>query len=484
MSRIFIVDYSLRFEQADIVDQLMRVLRALREHCVDSGKGKLLESCVLLRRALALRRWENGCANYFEQFNDISSNLLATLSSYHTSKDDGVSSIAFSDIACTTVNDIQRKYLCSADDAKSLLRRVGEAKLSTFSVRAELRGGSLVLLVSPIDQMQQPSGCPPLAEEVVLVAYDFSNGGLICYRELRPMDRYNICVALPENCVSIRVHICFGGVVGLDVDETFNVVDGSLQPEAKMVTQMTIDGKDKKQKKTVRDMCSKTGKAKKKKQKNAAVINVDEDGYHFINNCDYMITGRTCSPSLGASQKENDSAAYNQTHADSSVPRELKSLRRRAQAQTELNNINVERTGFENFTVPYTPSTDSSAEREQTKTFISPPQPIPFFDSQIGQVSTDIVGQRSPDHSFAVARRRDISKPATSSYTPLETFYRPSAVISSSQTIGPSRPGWKKHSTADAVFPSKIVVGRCRSPIAKPVIDCSTSSSRFDDAFF
>ena len=53
--RLPIVDFAHRAEQGDIVDTVLRILTALRSLCEDRGNGCLLETAVLVERALTTR---------------------------------------------------------------------------------------------------------------------------------------------------------------------------------------------------------------------------------------------------------------------------------------------------------------------------------------------------------------------------------------------------------------------------------------------
>ena len=63
----FARDFSLRVEQAELVESTLRVLSALSELARERGRGEQLETAILLDRALRIRMWESGYASIFLQ---------------------------------------------------------------------------------------------------------------------------------------------------------------------------------------------------------------------------------------------------------------------------------------------------------------------------------------------------------------------------------------------------------------------------------
>src|SRR5690606_30965888 len=62
--RLSLQDFHLKMEQVEILDQAQRVLQALTELAIKSGKGKLLYSAAILMRAINTRVWETGEPGY------------------------------------------------------------------------------------------------------------------------------------------------------------------------------------------------------------------------------------------------------------------------------------------------------------------------------------------------------------------------------------------------------------------------------------
>jgi hypothetical protein len=59
VSSVEIKDFSLKVEQAEIVESALRILSALKELAIERGAGSVQESAVLLDRALRTRMWES-----------------------------------------------------------------------------------------------------------------------------------------------------------------------------------------------------------------------------------------------------------------------------------------------------------------------------------------------------------------------------------------------------------------------------------------
>ena len=77
-SAMDIKDFYLKVEQSEVVNATIRTLIALADICRERGRGQLLESCILLDRALRSRLWEG-------TYGSVLLNLTSTFSSSYLS---------------------------------------------------------------------------------------------------------------------------------------------------------------------------------------------------------------------------------------------------------------------------------------------------------------------------------------------------------------------------------------------------------------
>lgn len=116
VARLELKDFSLKVEQAELVESGLRVLSALKELSIAIGHGSILEHTVVLDRALRLRMWEVGYGSVFYQCVGL---LAATrngliMRGVRTLKDvfDGY----------CTVSKLQGVLDCNAHDARQILQ--------------------------------------------------------------------------------------------------------------------------------------------------------------------------------------------------------------------------------------------------------------------------------------------------------------------------------------------------------------------------
>ena len=125
--RLPIVDFALRAEQGDIVDTVLRVLTALRSLCEDRGNGCLLETAVLVERALTTRMWEVNYGSVFFQVTGLSEATrkgLATRSSVNVESLRGCSLSSVQDMLACSYNEAKQIQLFARmfEDNKLILR--------------------------------------------------------------------------------------------------------------------------------------------------------------------------------------------------------------------------------------------------------------------------------------------------------------------------------------------------------------------------
>ena len=111
-----ISDFALRVEQAEIVEQCLRVLSALFDYARQSEQGRLLESCILLQRALTIRMWEHigPSRSIFELCRLIAPAVVPRF------VENGIASIG--DVMQLSAKDLQHILRCSNEDVHNVLR--------------------------------------------------------------------------------------------------------------------------------------------------------------------------------------------------------------------------------------------------------------------------------------------------------------------------------------------------------------------------
>ena len=72
VERLPITDFSLRVEQSEIVEVALRILNALQSLCIERSRGNLIETAVLMDRALRIRMWEVDYGSVFFQCQGLS----------------------------------------------------------------------------------------------------------------------------------------------------------------------------------------------------------------------------------------------------------------------------------------------------------------------------------------------------------------------------------------------------------------------------
>ena len=72
VERLPITDFSLRVEQSEIVEVALRILSALQSLCIERSRGNLIETAVLMDRALRIRMWESDYGSVFFQCQGLS----------------------------------------------------------------------------------------------------------------------------------------------------------------------------------------------------------------------------------------------------------------------------------------------------------------------------------------------------------------------------------------------------------------------------
>ena len=311
VTKIFITDYSLRLEQADIIEQLIRVLSALQEHCIEREKGTLLLSTIITKRAFSIRRWETSSESYFEQFDNISESLKKSLETQ------GPLAIqSFKDIEVEDTIEIQRRYRCSSKEALSLLKRTVQGKYAIFEIICNLREQYLYVDVIPRTMPPSPTFQYYLDElqSFHFICRDVLTSHLLSYRKLRLQQKYQIKIPIPCcEFAKVNIDIISSEICGVESTASFIINDGCI------ISQET-EGYDKGSKKGSISRLDKgsavrtkkiLGKRKKRQISRGSEENCegdDDEGYKYTSIRDLMVTDIT----LSKQEKENRSNLSNQ----------------------------------------------------------------------------------------------------------------------------------------------------------------------------
>lgn len=205
-----IKDFSLRIEQADIVENATRLLKGLQELCIHRGLGCLLEAAILLERALRTRLWEGAASCQFAQCPGLSPTTLKTL------QDNGIKSVT--DLYGSSLVQVQARVNCSSAEARSLLHFA--ASLHRCKLTAQMLAADDHMVKIKVDLAEAEGGLTGLqAIPFLLLAYDVDTAQLVCFRRL-PVgcQGAEFVIKLPQTVAGVSSLRCriLGSLVGAD----------------------------------------------------------------------------------------------------------------------------------------------------------------------------------------------------------------------------------------------------------------------------
>ena len=186
VARLELKDFSLKVEQAELVESGLRVLSALKELSIAIGHGSILEHTILLDRALRLRMWEVGYGSVFYQCAGL---LAATrngliMRGVRTLRD-------VLDGCCSTVSKLQGVLDCNAHEGRQILQLAKTLHQSTMAVEAAViaMGGSLVINIRSLhwstdSAPHSSSNSSEASPSFQLIAYCALSSELLCYRKV------------------------------------------------------------------------------------------------------------------------------------------------------------------------------------------------------------------------------------------------------------------------------------------------------------
>jgi hypothetical protein len=252
VGRVEVKDFALKVEQAEIVECGLRVLAAVRDLAVHRELGRLLESTILLDRALRLRLWESNYGSVYLQCPGL---LSATLNSVVLR---GVRTIGDA-LGCSLVK-VQDMAGCTQPEARSILvlakllhegSRVVRATLSQGTLRIEVSSASTASISAAADSLAAHDRATPTYR---LVVYDAQTGTALCIRNI-PYDaqRAEYTVRCPSDLPLSRVQCSLlSDYVGVDSYQNAASTAGSGVAAVSLVSSKNATD-------TVRKAATKTG---------------------------------------------------------------------------------------------------------------------------------------------------------------------------------------------------------------------------------
>jgi len=179
IARLDMKDFSLRVEQAELVESGLRVLSALKELSIAIGHGSILEHTILLDRALRLRMWEVGYGSVFYQCAGL---LVATRNGLIMR---GVRTLADVMDGCT-VSKLQGMLDCNSLEGRQILQLAKTLHQSTMTVQANTVGGMLTVHIHSLhwNSDSQLAARNETSPTFQLLAYCAPSSELLCYRKV------------------------------------------------------------------------------------------------------------------------------------------------------------------------------------------------------------------------------------------------------------------------------------------------------------
>lgn len=168
-------DFSLKVEQAEIVEKSIRLLKCIVELAINRCFGKLLESALLLDRALKVRLWETSNQNIFVQCKNLSIETLERL------KELGKTNIHH--IFGASPQMLQSEVGCSHEEIRALLCFSNEMMANKLMLDlSESNESEIIIRIRPAEAMDNRRKSSIIHYQ--LVCYERETGDLICWRSL------------------------------------------------------------------------------------------------------------------------------------------------------------------------------------------------------------------------------------------------------------------------------------------------------------
>lgn len=208
-----IPEFSLRVEQSEIVEQCVRILSAAFDNALERGKGTLLESCILLKRALMLQMWDDIGSNrsIFELCPQLPSALLPRF------LECGINTI--DNFEAHQLSELHNILRCSIHDLRNIQTFAKKVKNSKVTLEVvSIQDTQIHLRIQPSLMENQDPNEINQPRIYHLICYD-SAGFLILHRRIHSPSRavdYQISPLRPVENQSLWWSLLCEDMVGVD----------------------------------------------------------------------------------------------------------------------------------------------------------------------------------------------------------------------------------------------------------------------------
>lgn len=281
IERIQLPEFTLRVEQSEIVEQLMRILSAFKELCIKKHQGKNLLLCILLQRAVNVRAWDcsQGNASIIDHIPNLSGNTRHYLKAAKEAKCVSDVSVILSGIELQASREADKLESmkafakCGLQEATQLINyfhkfREYQVKVDTrvssptssYSIGTATFAVSRVHCTNPTyDAHRNSCNISTELPEYALIAYSVPTRSLLCYRKLCPTAyNENFSVPIPASSTSIYtyynnnnsalmlrdIHTCIicTNKIGFDCNVSLSDLDNKDEIEYYAIPSATSDG--------------------------------------------------------------------------------------------------------------------------------------------------------------------------------------------------------------------------------------------------
>ena len=179
IGRTEIKDFTLRVEQAEIVECALRVLSALRELGYCREVGALLECTLVLDRSLRTRMWECNYGSIFLQCSALSPTVRNSLTLRNVR--------TIGDVMGCTLGTVQEMCGGSQVEARAILALAKVLYAGTLEVTASIVSGTLTITINTNMHNSSPQHTVPVDAnypQYTLLAYNVVTSKALCIRNI------------------------------------------------------------------------------------------------------------------------------------------------------------------------------------------------------------------------------------------------------------------------------------------------------------
>jgi Sec63 Brl domain len=256
--RLPIQDFSLRVEQSEIVELALRVLSALQSLCIERRIGCLLETAILVDRAIRVRMWEVDYGSIFFQCQGLSDLTKKGLNERRA--------LTIKDLHSCSQFRVQDLLACSAHEAKQVLLFTSLCNMWSLNLRVgygdSVDGMKSCIQIDILHAKSESHGVPQAMQRsslgpselnpphFQLICYHAQTSVLLCHRRLNfnALDGQNrsIDTALLSFRVPLPADMFLGDVKCVLLSSVVGL-DTTLLPRG--MAPQSVDSKTKKQSK-------------------------------------------------------------------------------------------------------------------------------------------------------------------------------------------------------------------------------------------